>query len=386
MPVNPVEEFGRGLSVGQSLVAQKQAQDDRQTALEQQGQQAAWNRELQARQRTAWDQQDQAFKAQQAADDAKTDAAARLENARKSLFAVYAPGLNTDDTPELPQVRALAYARYLDAGGSKDVGSSLGIADPMKPTATMQDFEYAKAHPEFGRFLRDQKGSATSFGGLSSAIDSAGNPIFVQPSNQGGIRIIEGVRPATYDPNTQRSISDAKKGGALDAQKDAAKPKVSAALNAALAKTNNVMSQIDRVLPDIGQWTAGSAGSVLSRVPGIQARDVKATIDTIKANLGFAELQEMRANSPTGGALGAVSEREIAYLQSTIANLEQSQSPAQLRENLERVKQALKQSKQRLRQAYEADYGPAEQAQTAPSPEDTPAPAERRPLSSFEGG
>jgi hypothetical protein len=57
----------------------------------------------------------------------------------------------------------------------------------------------------------------------------------------------------------------------------------------------------------------------------------------VKANAGFDRLQEMRNNSPTGGALGQVSEREIAFLQSTIGNLEQSQSADQLRQNLNRV-------------------------------------------------
>jgi len=46
----------------------------------------------------------------------------------------------------------------------------------------------------------------------------------------------------------------------------------------------------------------------------------------------------MRDASPTGGALGQVSERELAFLQSTIGNLEQSQSKEQLTYNLKRLK------------------------------------------------
>ena len=38
-------------------------------------------------------------------------------------------------------------------------------------------------------------------------------------------------------------------------------------------------------------------------------------LDTLKANLGFKELQEMRQNSKTGGALGNVSDTEIKFLQ-----------------------------------------------------------------------
>ncbi len=46
----------------------------------------------------------------------------------------------------------------------------------------------------------------------------------------------------------------------------------------------------------------------------------------------------MRSASPTGAALGSVTERELALLQSTIGNLEQSQDDVQLKDNLRRVK------------------------------------------------
>ena len=60
---------------------------------------------------------------------------------------------------------------------------------------------------------------------------------------------------------------------------------------------------------------------------------------TKQANLGFAELQAMRQASPTGGALGQVAVQELDMLQSTLASLNQSQSPEQLRSSLNEVKQ-----------------------------------------------
>jgi hypothetical protein len=69
-----------------------------------------------------------------------------------------------------------------------------------------------------------------------------------------------------------------------------------------------------------------SWGSLLKDVPGTPAKAVSAMLNTIKANIGFAELNDMRAASPTGGALGQVSERELMFLQSVIGSLDQSQS------------------------------------------------------------
>ena len=84
----------------------------------------------------------------------------------------------------------------------------------------------------------------------------------------------------------------------------------------------------------------GLAGSALEDVPGSAAHDVSKLVDSLKANVGFDALNRMRANSPTGGALGQVSERELGFLQSTIASLEQSQSEGQFLENLSLVKNA----------------------------------------------
>jgi hypothetical protein len=67
-------------------------------------------------------------------------------------------------------------------------------------------------------------------------------------------------------------------------------------------------------------------GSLLKDVPGTQAKGVAGMISTIKANIGFAELNDMRQASPTGGALGQVSNKEIDFLQAVLGNLDQAQS------------------------------------------------------------
>jgi hypothetical protein len=45
----------------------------------------------------------------------------------------------------------------------------------------------------------------------------------------------------------------------------------------------------------------------------------------------------MRQQSPTGGALGQVSEREINFLQSVAGSLDQAQDKAELTDNLNRL-------------------------------------------------
>jgi len=122
-----------------------------------------------------------------------------------------------------------------------------------------------------------------------------------------------------------------------DAVKTAVKKKSGA--EAKRQQAGIVSFDIDRALDQSqGAFTTGFTGSLVSSVPGTPAFDLKATLDGIKANVGFGQLQQMRENSPTGGALGSVSENENRLLQSVLGNVEQSQSEEQLTRNLSRLK------------------------------------------------
>ncbi len=103
-----------------------------------------------------------------------------------------------------------------------------------------------------------------------------------------------------------------------------------------------VVQDIDRILSMTGEEeglpVTGIAGATLSQVPGTRQRDVAALLNTVRSNVGFDKLQQMRNASPTGGALGQVSERENVLLQSTLGSLEQSQSTEQFERNLRRLR------------------------------------------------
>lgn len=98
---------------------------------------------------------------------------------------------------------------------------------------------------------------------------------------------------------------------------------------------------IDRALEKTSGWSTG-IGSWLQKVPTTDANDLRNLLDTIKANVGFDKLQEMREQSPTGGALGPVSDFENRMLQSVLASLDQSQSKEQFLENLELVREQVR--------------------------------------------
>lgn len=83
----------------------------------------------------------------------------------------------------------------------------------------------------------------------------------------------------------------------------------------------------------------GLGGNWLKSIPGTQASNLNSLLDTVRANVSFDKLQRMREASPTGGALGQVSDFENKLLQNTYANLEQSQTKDQFLYNLNRLKE-----------------------------------------------
>lgn len=131
-------------------------------------------------------------------------------------------------------------------------------------------------------------------------------------------------------------------GGPADVKMQEKNDKTAATDASKVRKADLISQDIDRavemakdywVIPNTG------VGSVLSAIPGTKAHDLSRMLDGVKARIGFDSLQEMRDNSPTGGALGQVSEMENRLLQATFGSLEQSQSEEEFIFNLRRLKQ-----------------------------------------------
>ena len=123
----------------------------------------------------------------------------------------------------------------------------------------------------------------------------------------------------------------------VPAKQGAAKKAETARTEAVQQTAKTVLSKVDSALGKVSDWTTGYGG-LLQYLPSTEARSLQSDIKTIQANLGFAELAKMREQSPTGGALGQVAVKEIEFLQSTVANLDQLQDAASLRKALNEIR------------------------------------------------
>lgn len=89
-------------------------------------------------------------------------------------------------------------------------------------------------------------------------------------------------------------------------------------------KTDAILRAI-RNARRIAQEDGGTGwSSLLSGVPTTSAKKLKTELSPIFGNLAFDRLQQMRDESPTGGAVGSVTERELDLLASTVASLDTS--------------------------------------------------------------
>lgn len=124
-----------------------------------------------------------------------------------------------------------------------------------------------------------------------------------------------------------------------DAREAAEKQKKAELLRAETGNVvGNALDDIDRLMKGATLPTTGGIGSKLASIPGTNAHNIGKALETVGANISFQQLQQMREASPTGGALGAVSDTEQSMLKNSFASLAQSQTEEQFKTNLGRVR------------------------------------------------
>ena len=213
-----------------------------------------------------------------------------------------------------PQIKEMVMAQFMPQGGD--------------PTSAMREYELARAQGFQGSFIdyqtalaeaRRNQTNVTVEGQPQVGTIPQGYELFQTEDGAYQMRAIPGG-PA--DQEAQARASEAES--------------VNEAAQLAMADYDRKFGIVDdgitralEMLERHGGLVAG-IGSTTANIPGSPARNFQAVLETVKANLGFEELQAMRDNSPTGGALGQVTEREIAFLQAIQGNLDAAQSPSQL--------------------------------------------------------
>jgi hypothetical protein len=137
---------------------------------------------------------------------------------------------------------------------------------------------------------------------------------------------------------------------------DQAYPKASAALQTTTTGLNQDLADVTELLNDPGlKDITGLFGANTPNVSS-SARRAQALFDKIKAGAGFSALQSMRAASPTGGALGNVSDTEGRKLEQSVGAFAQNQDYVDFKRALQRYQADLQTANANIQSAFDDTY------------------------------
>ena len=203
---------------------------------------------------------------------------------------------------------------------------------PAETTGSMQNYEFliSQGLPK-DQAIERAFGKGGSTFNLGQKAQISGDYVIVEdPTAEAGVRFI----PIKGSKAEKEALAAAGREGVTQQQ--------AAQKEAVISKSVDfLVGKIDAGglfnLPE-----AGIVGNVLGTL-GINqdAVDFKNELASIQANVAFDRLQQMREASKTGGALGAVSERELDLLMAAYGNIKQSTSPKKLKENLLYIKEIM---------------------------------------------
>ena len=129
----------------------------------------------------------------------------------------------------------------------------------------------------------------------------------------------------------------------------------------AYGELQRIVDKIDAISADAGDnegWgETGWTGAFLRNRPGTAAYGLAADLKALNANAAFRALQKMRDESPTGGALGQITERELELLQSTISNLDPDQSQEDFQARLREAREFYTDMQNRIVRSSPEQFG-----------------------------
>jgi hypothetical protein len=133
-------------------------------------------------------------------------------------------------------------------------------------------------------------------------------------------------------------------------------PQANLAVKSFESKSDTVLKDIERLRnhPGLSSITGIAAG----RLPGVtaQGREALELYEKVVAGLQFKELQDMRNASPTGGALGNVSNQEGTQLRQAAGALSRVQEKGSVQNELDQIAESIRGSKSRVREAFDMTY------------------------------
>lgn len=164
-----------------------------------------------------------------------------------------------------------------------------------------------------------------------------------EPTLEDGSGINVGAENGDMDPKVKLKL-------------DQSYPKASQALQSTVTGLDQDIADVEALMADPGlKDISGLWGGTTPNISE-NSRRAQALYDKIKSGAGFAALQSMRLSSPTGGALGNVSNQEGDKLEKSVAAFSQKQNYDDLKRALRTYLIDLKVAKDNVQAAFDDTY------------------------------
>ena len=209
--------------------------------------------------------------------------------------------------------------------------------------ATPEELRVLSPQAQAGLRGLDESGLSAQLGGVEAAITSRQNERKAKLETLFNVaKLIDSQKKAEgITPYQQKQLELDEKKLQLEYDKLNRKEDGGISEQYRVERAKRIVSDIDAVLPDVTDLNTGISGKTLLNIAGSGAYNLQQSLDTIKSNIAFNELQEMRAASKTGGALGSIAVRELDLLEKTLGSLDIGQGDKKLKENLLKVKESV---------------------------------------------
>ena len=267
--------------------------------------------------------------------------------------------------------------------------SAIGMPAEQVEAARQQILTDPDSLDDLIAMLSGSEGQARALGAPIPVYDAEGNPRLMQYLSDGTTRIIEDVEPVSAvqgeerlrqgqarigiqgrrltldemqargwdapegyemwevenEDGTTRYVMDPIPGGPAETtaetnvqERDAVDRKFVQSYGALSDHTSVVRRNAERALSFFQGADAGVLLQSIRRgaaiVPGTRSHGAAGALEAIRNNISIDELQRMRQSSPTGGAMGNVSDRDIALLSGALGRLEVEDNPERLVEDI----------------------------------------------------
>lgn len=180
-----------------------------------------------------------------------------------------------------------------------------------EPTSAVQNYQFLLSQGVDGKTAMER---AFGGGGVNVNLGDNGQSFANAPFGQDYRRNPDGtvwIDPAT---GTGQIINVGGGPQALDAAALANKGDAAAGARDTSTATITNAANLARQAYNSGALTGGSLGNMMANLPESQAAEVRRQVGVLTSNATIQNLNAMRQQSPTGGALGSVTEKEGAML------------------------------------------------------------------------